>query len=96
MEVFYFKTEDVRNCDISWIKHIMPKRFAKAYAYKQEKDRLLCLGGPIRVVHGFIEELFQHFMGEGTLGVGFKDEVSPLVDAEAVGEESLSNIIRLL
>ena len=47
MEVFYIKTEDVRNCDISRIKHIMPKRFAKANAYKQEKDRLLCLGGAI-------------------------------------------------
>ena len=39
MEVFYIKTEDVRNCDISRIMHIMPKRFAKANAYKQEKDR---------------------------------------------------------
>ena len=47
MEVFYIKTEEVRNCDISRIKHIMPKRFAKANAYKQEKDRLLCLGGAI-------------------------------------------------
>ena len=28
-------------------RHIMPKRFARANAYKQEKDRLLCLGGAI-------------------------------------------------
>ena len=47
MKVFFITIEDVIKYDISHIKRIMPKRFAKANAYKQEKDRLLCLGGTI-------------------------------------------------
>ena len=37
MKVFFITIEDVIKYDISHIKRIMPKRFAKANAYKQEK-----------------------------------------------------------
>ncbi|MBR5089800.1 MAG: 4'-phosphopantetheinyl transferase superfamily protein [Ruminiclostridium sp.] len=47
MKVFFITIEDLIKYDISHIKRIMPKRFDKANAYKQEKDRLLCLGGAI-------------------------------------------------
>ena len=47
MKVFFITIEDVIKYDISHIKHMMPKRYDKANAYKQEKDRLLCLGGTI-------------------------------------------------
>lgn len=47
MKVFFITIEDVIKYDISHIKHMMPKRFDRANTYKQEKDRLLCLGGAI-------------------------------------------------
>ena len=47
MKVYYITVEDVAKYNISRIKQIMPTRFAKAQAYKHEKDRLLCLGGSI-------------------------------------------------
>ena len=47
MKVFFITTEDVSKYDISRIKRIMPERYDRANAYRQEKDRLLCLGGAI-------------------------------------------------
>lgn len=45
MKVFFITIGDVIKYDISRIKRIMPKCFDRADAYKQEKDRLLCLAG---------------------------------------------------
>ena len=67
MKVFFITIEDVIKYDISHIKHMMPKRFDRANTYKQEKDRLLCLGGaiPMADIVGITNESEIYFNSNG-------------------------------
>ena len=76
MKVFFITIEDVIKYDISHIKHMMPKRFDRANTYKQEKDRLLCLGGAILMadIVGITNESEIYFNSNGKpFALGFPE-----------------------